>query len=747
MGDRVGQQLGNYRLTRLLGRGGFAEVYLGEHMRLGTYAAVKILYTRLASRDEVEDFQKEARTIAHLEHPHIVRVFDFDVVDDTPFLVMSYAAHGTLRQRYPKGSILPLPTIVSYVRQVADALQYAHDQRLIHRDVKPENMLLGQRDELLLSDFGIAIVAQSSRYQGTQDMAGTIAYMAPEQIQAHPRPASDQYSLGIVVYEWLCGDRPFSGSYNEIAVKHTLVPPPSLREKFPTLPPTIEQVVMTALAKDPKQRFESVLVFASALEQASQSTVASSWHIPPGFTPSPQPPRSSGLLMPAGESVISTELIKRQQQPVQPAEIGNWPNQTSGPDGVRTPMSQIAQPTGAYLNRTHPAQPPAMVTPLPASQQHSTLFPPGDLPHRTRRGIPRRTIILGLGLAGLAVAGGGIVWLASSRGLLFPAASSQTPPPILQNTLTPASSPSPTPIPIPIGTLLYVYRGHSSWVEAVEWSPDGKLIASGGYSFPGNDRTVQVWNAANGNRVYTYRGHTQGVTAVAWSPNGKHIASGSNDNTVQVWNATNGGRVYTYHGHADAVWGVAWSPDGKRIASGGNGPPVDVWDAVNGELIFTYHLGGGAVAWSPDGKRIAAGGDKSVHVWDAADGSNVFIYRGHSDFVNAVAWSPDGRLIASASQDSTVQVWNATNGSHVYTYRGHSSPGAVYSVAWSPNGKRIVSGGDDHTAQVWDAIDGDHAYTYRWHSSILVLAVAWSPDGTRIASASDDNTVQIWGAG
>src|SRR5207248_4398447 len=128
-----------------------------------------------------------------------------------------------------KGSVLPLGTIVSYVQQVASALQYAHDERLIHRDIKPENMLLGRRDELLLSDFGIAILVQSSRYQSTQDMAGTMAYMAPEQIQGKPRPASDQYSLGIVVYEWISGDRPFHGSLSEMVGQHLSAPPPSLR--------------------------------------------------------------------------------------------------------------------------------------------------------------------------------------------------------------------------------------------------------------------------------------------------------------------------------------------------------------------------------------------------------------------------------------------------------------------------------------------------------------------------------------
>ncbi len=271
MANRLGRQLGNYRLTKLLGQGGFAEVYLGEHIHLGTQAAIKVLHTQLTS-DDVDKFRAEARTIAHLIHPHIVRILEFGVEDKTPFLVMDYAPLGTVRQRHPKSVALPLATIAPYVKQVAEALQYAHDEKIIHRDVKPENMLLGRRNDILLSDFGIALVAQSSRYQSTQDMAGTMAYMSPEQIQGKPRPASDQYSLGIVVYEWLSGDRPFHGSLTEMVGQHLSVPPPPLREKVPTISPNVEKVVMTALDKDPKQRFMNVQAFATALEQASLST-------------------------------------------------------------------------------------------------------------------------------------------------------------------------------------------------------------------------------------------------------------------------------------------------------------------------------------------------------------------------------------------------------------------------------------------------------------------------------------------
>jgi eukaryotic-like serine/threonine-protein kinase len=127
MTDYVGQQLGNYRLIRLLGKGSFAEVYLGEHIHLSTQAAIKVLHTQLTS-DDVDNFRNEARIIARLIHPHIVRVIEFGVEGKTPFLVMDYAPHGTLRQRHPKGTGLPLDTVVSYVKQLADALQYAHEK-------------------------------------------------------------------------------------------------------------------------------------------------------------------------------------------------------------------------------------------------------------------------------------------------------------------------------------------------------------------------------------------------------------------------------------------------------------------------------------------------------------------------------------------------------------------------------------------------------------------------------------------
>ncbi len=277
--DRVGQQLGNYRLLRLLGHGGFADIYLGEHIYLKSRAALKILRMSLTDEERAA-FLQEAQTLMQMAHPHIVRVLDFAMENDQPFLVMDYAPNGSLRERYPAGSRVPLDSIVAYVAQVASALQYAHDKRFIHRDVKPENMLLGTHSEILLSDFGLSVFTSRtmpdySSQHIAQTVAGTSRYMAPEQLQGHPQFASDQYALSVVVYEWLCGTPPFHGTPIEIAMQHLSIPPTPLREQAPELSPAIEEVVLRALAKEPGQRFAHVQDFASALQDAALAASAS----------------------------------------------------------------------------------------------------------------------------------------------------------------------------------------------------------------------------------------------------------------------------------------------------------------------------------------------------------------------------------------------------------------------------------------------------------------------------------------
>src|SRR6266571_3805490 len=267
--EHLGQQVGEYRLLHQIGKGSFGAVYLAKYLHGNSHAAVKLLRLQLTSREDLKDFLNEARTMMRLRHPHIVPLLDFGLTrDDTPYLVMEYAAGGTLRQHYPKGTKLPLETIDTYVTQLASALQYAHDHHVIHRDVKPENVLLRTNGTILLSDFGIAKVLEHNSFVSLHTQVGTPAYMAPEQSQGKPCPASDQYALAVIVYEWLAGRLPFQGAPLEVMLQHRVDTPPSLQALRPELPLQVEQVVLQALAKVPEKRFSTVKQFSEVLHAA-----------------------------------------------------------------------------------------------------------------------------------------------------------------------------------------------------------------------------------------------------------------------------------------------------------------------------------------------------------------------------------------------------------------------------------------------------------------------------------------------
>ena len=255
---------------------------------------------------------------------------------------------------------------------------------------------------------------------------------------------------------------------------------------------------------------------------------------------------------------------------------------------------------------------------------------------------------------------------------------------------------------LPPGTMLLTYAGHSDYVDAVAWSPDGQYLASGSW-----DGTVQVWDAHTGRLLTLYQGHSHAVSALAWSPDGQYIASGSWDHTVRVWDSFTGETLRVNSGPIEFVDAVAWSPNGRYVASGDSHNTVLVWNPRTGTTLpnsFIAYTGGilESLAWSPDGRYIAAGfRDKTVRVLQALTGRLLYTYQAHTGDVSALAWSPNSQFIASGSGDHTVRVWNALTGATLFTYTGHSN--TVAALAWSPNGRYIASGSWDHTVQVWAA--------------------------------------------
>ncbi|GCE07568.1 WD40 repeat domain-containing serine/threonine protein kinase [Dictyobacter aurantiacus] len=564
MVDISGQTIDSYLLLRRLGGGTFGDVYLSEHIHRKELFAIKILRFHL-SQENLQLFLNEAR-VFRLAHPNIIRVRDFGMEGDVPFIVMEYLPGGTLRQMHPRGQPLPLTSIVTYVRQLSAALQYAHDEGLVHRDVKPENMLIGMNGEIVLSDFGIVTTSYTWGENPQAGAAGTALYMAPEQSQARAVRASDQYALAALTYEWLIGVPPFLGTLPELTAKHLFTPPPSLRRRDATISAEIEQVVLKALAKDPAHRFASVSEFAAALEEAAR--------VPVGTTLQAIAPQDKQLLSLAW-SPEGTRLAVASSDAVSVWKVGagealfrvNWHRQQVtavawSPDGSR--LATSGSDCTVQIGNADNGQ--GLVTCAGHHEEVLTVVWSPDSARLVSGGADRVLRI----------------WDATT------------------------------------GKTEAVIVGHGDDILSVAWSPDGARLASTGY-----DGTIQVHDSQSHKQTWMSSGAVP-IYMLAWSPDGTRLAAARYDATVQVYEAMTGRLQQTYRGHSDGVFALAWSPDSVFIASGGDDTTIQIWRPDTGLLVHTYRghkRGIRAIAWSPrKGKetQIASNDlEQVVLVWQA----------------------------------------------------------------------------------------------------------------------------------
>ena len=371
----IDTQLGAYFIQSKLGEGGMALVYKAYHARLRREVAIKVILPQVADKSGFrERFEREAQLIASLEHRNIVAVYDFGETGNLTYLVMQYVGGGTLRHLLRREGRIEPQRAIQYAVQMSRALHHAHQRGIVHRDVKPQNMLISASDpnEILLSDFGIAKLFDSGSSQETMlarvpgnvsndlsltnvdQMVGTAEYMAPEQINKQPVDArTDVYAMGIVLFQMLAGQVPFSSTTIQgLLFQHVYTPPRPIREVNPSISPAVEQIILQALAKTPAHRYQSAEAMAQALEKV----------VPLSTHPFSTPP-TANYASDHGHS--SVDPVTYLSHPLPPSSAQSYYGQQSFPGTVPTnqpvtPTSQASSGSMAAPARLQPKRKPGL---------------------------------------------------------------------------------------------------------------------------------------------------------------------------------------------------------------------------------------------------------------------------------------------------------------------------------------------------------------------------------------------------
>ncbi len=445
MAGLEGTRLGDYELVELIGSGGMAEVYRARQLTaFGREVALKVIRGGFSEKSEFrERFLREAQSISRLSHPNILPLIEFGEEGQTLYLVMPLVREGTLRDLLTqRNAPLSLEEALPLFTQLCGAVQYAHTEGIIHRDIKPQNILLQQYTHVLLADFGIARDRTEKTITATGAGVGSAEYMAPEQALGHADTRSDIYSLGVVLYQMLTNAVPYSGSTPlQVMMKHTTAPLPDPRTRNPNLSERIVQALQTALAKDPDERFQSAQALARAAQQAqtnaasSHASSALAWSQPPSQAIRPAPGRSLDSPTSLSHPGIAIPQEQRRSVPLPAPPFGSYETRPassySPPSGGMPPASQAmagqapvasAPPFGgpsgfgAPMNRVS-------VPPLPAPG-----YPPPAAP--PPRNAKTRLIALVSAVALVALMGGTLLTLGLTKtGPFAPRVNQATPTP------------------------------------------------------------------------------------------------------------------------------------------------------------------------------------------------------------------------------------------------------------------------------------------------------------------------------